>query len=225
MKKSKLIISIIAAVVIVIALLAAIIWRAGGSLDVLRTDAVKSFNTVLKTLPAKGSAETGWSLSAPDGGAALKWDNMSLSLTVDAKPFIAAGLDVSKLDNFGEGEIVYLSPAFDMLNHNVKPTAFEQFKANLKPLRKRLGYHAAMDHYNIEIENGTVFEWAKDLNRHSETGAKQDKDIVFALNPQPLIAAGLKPENVEGWVYAQVPVEVDSKMTEAWKLLKIVDLV
>ncbi|MDR1563450.1 MAG: hypothetical protein LBS74_00635 [Oscillospiraceae bacterium] len=225
MKKSKVIISISAAAVVVIALLAAIILRAGGSLDVLRTNAMQSFDTVLSTLPAKGSAEAGWSLSAPEGGAVLKWDNSSISLTVDAKPFIAAGLEASKLENFSGGEIVYSSPAFDMLNQNIKATASDQFKADIKSLRKRLGYHGAMDHYNIEIENGTVFEWAKDLNKHSETGEKQDKDIVFALNPEPLIAAGLKPENVEGWAYAQVPVEIDGKMTEVWKLLKIVDLV
>jgi hypothetical protein len=54
--------------------------------------------------------------------------------------------------------------------------------------------------------------------------ADQDKDIVFVLNPEPLIAAGVVPENVEGWVYAQVPVEENGKTEDVWKFLKPFDL-
>jgi len=36
-----------------------------------------------------------------------------------------------------------------------------------------------------------------------------DKDIVFVLNPEPLIAAGVDPKAVDGWVFARVPVEID----------------
>lgn len=83
--------------------------------------------------------------------------------------------------------------------------------------RERLGYHAEMDHYNFDL-GGAMFEWAKDL-------AANDKDIVFALNPEPLIAAGADPEKVEGWIYAQVPVMRDGKATQVWKFLKIFNLV
>jgi hypothetical protein len=54
--------------------------------------------------------------------------------------------------------------------------------------------------------------------------SNQDKDIVFVLNPEPLIAAGVDPEKVEGWAYAQVPVEENGETTQVWKFLKPFDL-
>ena len=65
-----------------------------------------------------------------------------------------------------------------------------------------------------------MFEWAKNLSTNSATGENQDKDIVFVLNPEPLIAAGVDPEKVEGWVYAQVAVEENGQTVEVYKFLK-----
>jgi len=62
-----------------------------------------------------------------------------------------------------------------------------------------------------------MFEWAKDLSTN-------DKDIVFVLNPEPFLAAGVDPNDVEGWVFAKVPVDVDGKPAEVDKLLKPFDL-
>lgn len=42
-----------------------------------------------------------------------------------------------------------------------------------------------------------MLEWAKDFTAG-------DKDMVFVLDPAPLEAAGLKPEAVQGWAYAQI---------------------
>ena len=46
---------------------------------------------------------------------------------------------------------------------------------------------------------------------------KNDKDIVFVLNPQPFIKAGVDPNKIDGWIYA--------KVGEDYKLLKPFDLV
>jgi hypothetical protein len=50
-----------------------------------------------------------------------------------------------------------------------------------------------MDHYGVNLANGNLFEWAKDMNTN-------DKDMVFVLNPEPFVSAGVKPDNIEGWV-------------------------
>jgi hypothetical protein len=63
-----------------------------------------------------------------------------------------------------------------------------------------------------------MFEWASDMSTN-------DKDIVFVLNPEPLIAAGVDPNAVEGWTYSAVSVDVDGKPTEVYKFLKAFDLV
>ena len=59
-----------------------------------------------------------------------------------------------------------------------------------------------------------MFEWAKDMS-------KNDKDIVYVLNPQVFIDAGVDPQKVEGWVSAKVPiVDKDGKTVEVDKFLK-----
>jgi len=69
-----------------------------------------------------------------------------------------------------------------------------------------------------------MFEWAKDMKVNWYDNSNQDKDIVFVLNPEPLIAAGVDIEHVDGWAYAQVQVEENGKMEQVWKLLKPFDL-
>ena len=76
-----------------------------------------------------------------------------------------------------------------------------------------IGYHIALDHYGVEVGGGNMFEWAKTLS-------KNDKDIVFVLDPQPLITAGVNPEAVEGWFFAKVSVMSGGKKVEVDKFLK-----
>lgn len=157
------------------------------SLDVVQTDAKRAFGDLLAVFPAEEYEPNRWRLTAPDGEAWLTFDRQFIEMEIDARPFIAAGADLPERMVFG---------------------------ADVS--RERLGYHAEMDHYNVNLD-GAMFEWAKDL-------AANDKDIVFALDPEPLIAAGADPEKVEGWTYAQVPVMRDGKAAQVWKFLKIFDL-
>jgi len=68
------------------------------------------------------------------------------------------------------------------------------------------------------VGDGSLFEWAKNLNTN-------DKDIVFVLNPEPFIMAGVDPNSIEGWTFTKVPVDDDKgKMIEVDKILKPFDL-
>ena len=81
-----------------------------------------------------------------------------------------------------------------------------------------VGYHAALDHYGLSLQDGNVFEWAADVNTN-------DKDIVFVLNPQTLIDAGTNVEAVEAWIFAEVEImQADGTMKMVPKLLKPFDL-
>jgi poly-D-alanine transfer protein DltD len=52
-----------------------------------------------------------------------------------------------------------------------------------------------------------------------------DKDIVFVLNPQPFIDAGVDPSALESWVFAKVETMDDSgKKIEVDKFLKPFDV-
>jgi hypothetical protein len=63
-----------------------------------------------------------------------------------------------------------------------------------------------------------MFEWAKDMGTN-------DKDMVFVLNPEPFIAAGVDPGKIAGWAFAKVTVDDENgKPIEVDKILKPFDL-
>ncbi|MDR2584553.1 MAG: hypothetical protein LBC75_13835 [Fibromonadaceae bacterium] len=198
----------------------ALTLSACSNLDVIKTDAVRSFGDILKILPAEGDSSE-WRITAPDSTAGFYWKNQEIGMFVDVKPFVKAGLDLSK-DGEGIDGFVYSLSHSDTLAQDAPLKLFEK---NVDFLRASLGYHPEMDHYNITFDNGNIFEWAKDLSTNGKTGKNQDLDIVFALNPEPLIAAGVDTEKLEGgWTYTQVPVDIDGKPTKVWKILKAFNL-
>jgi hypothetical protein len=145
-------------------------------------------------------------------------------LEFDAAPFINAGLDTAKLpENYAAYEsmlMVGTKLGSDKLTYQGEPTPLSAYEQIADKYSGSIGYHTALDHYNVSLGNGNMFEWAKNMQIHSVTKENQDKDIVFVLNPEPLIAAGVDPEKVEGWVYTTVSVEKDGKETDVYKFLK-----
>jgi hypothetical protein len=52
-----------------------------------------------------------------------------------------------------------------------------------------------------------------------------DKDIVFVLNPEPFIAAGVDPDKINGWAFTKVTVDdANGKPVQVDKILKPFDL-
>jgi len=193
--------------------------------DVVAKFAASSFNEVTKVADiASDDTFKGWTLSAPDQSATflLSYDFSAsaphdVMLTTDAQPFIDAGLDVSKLPagTVVDGMImVGQSLGETKFSADASKTADASMKELIRVSRSTLGYHEAMGHYGIDLGNGNKFEWAKDLSAN-------DKDIVFILDPQQFIDAGVDVENIEGWVYGTVKVmdENDNEI-EVQKLLK-----
>lgn len=244
MKKSvTIILGVSVAVVVVAVILVTIFKNAGGNLDVVGKESVNSFSTILQTIPDKVTADernAGWALASPDESVRFIWSEdysrsplHDVMLELDAKPFLDAGLDPNKLpDNYAfyEGDrmgtmssqmlMVGSKLGNDSLTYNGKPTPLTAYEQIVDKYRGSINYHTSLDHYGVKLGDGNMFEWAKDLSTNASTGENQDKDIVFVLNPEPLIAAGVDPEKVESWVYAQVPVEENGQTTNVWKLLK-----
>ena len=186
-------------------------------------DAIKAFDEILTILPAE--EKDGWfQVISPDGGARFVFSNDCAGLAVDAAPFIAAGLDpvALNLDTsthstvyksvFYELDLGFCLPSWDMLNRNVKDTAPEQFKADIKQLKTK--YNNDTGYFSIDFDDA-LFEWAS-VSEENKTG------IVFTLNPEPLIAAGVDPQKGEGWTYSQV--KVTGKKGQAWRFQKTADL-
>lgn len=198
--------------------------------DVIGDKSIDSFGKVLDITQEQTSENTaygGWFLTSPDGEASIFWsrDNSKSTydvlLEVNIQPFLSAGLDVSKLP---EGMVVNdkIIVGTDLDNNSptyegdVTPlTSYQQIVDNS---RDTIKYHMAMDHYGIDLGNGNMFEWAKDMT-------KNDKDIVYVLNPQPFIDAGVDPQKVDGWAFAKVEtMDEKGKTVEVDKFLKPFEL-
>jgi hypothetical protein len=199
--------------------------------DIIGQTAVSSFAAMLEALP-KGSVEeldSVYRLNAPDGGAEFFWrfklnDELSellgdVYIVFDAEPFLAAGLDAGKLPSedvrYSESSIV-IGRALSKgpLIYDGEITAVSAFEQIVKLDREAIGYHSALDHYGITLSDGNLVEWAKDMS-------KNDKDLVFVLNPKIFIDAGVDPAKVKGWIYAKVPLEdARGRKFEAERFLK-----
>jgi hypothetical protein len=233
-KNSKVIISVAAAVVVVAVLLTVILKNVGGNLDVVGKQSIASLDAVLKTIPDQVKADDvngGWSLEAPDGTVRFIWSKdyskspmHDVMLETDAKPFVDEGLDASKLpSNYAAYEgmlMVGKKLGSDALTYDGEATPLTSYEQIVNKYRDSINYHTALDHYGVKLGDGNMFEWAKDMSKNTTTNADQDKDIVFVMNPEPLIAAGVDPAKVQGWVYTQVPVEENGKTTLVYKFLK-----
>ncbi|MDR0220303.1 MAG: hypothetical protein LBI54_02735 [Lachnospiraceae bacterium] len=216
------------------------------ALDVVGQASVDSFAAVLQAMPgqvAVDEANAGWSLTAPDGAARFVWSEdysksplHDVMLEFAAQPFLDAGLDPEKLpgDYFyyeGEEGGAVSGP---MLMVGVKlgesdrvvgtATALSAYELIVERYRDTINYHTSLDHFGVKLGGGNMFEWAKDMATNGYDGSKQAIDIVFVLNPEPFIAAGVNPEDVAGWAYAPVEVEEGGKNVQVWKFLKPFDL-
>jgi hypothetical protein len=201
-------------------------------LDVIGKGSKTSFGEVLTARSGAigvDEATGGWTLPAPDGSAAFVWvPDFSKSaardvmLVFDIRPFLDAGLEVNRLPDSitvidGKAR-VGAKLGSEKAAYTGEPTPLSSFEQIVDLKRSSIGYHAALDHYGVDLTGGFMFEWAKDMNTN-------DKDIVFVLNPEPFIAAGADPAKINGWVFTTVPtMDSRGRKIEVEKILKPINL-
>lgn len=212
---------------IAVSLAAILGLSACNKLDIIGDTSIKSFKKLLiinKDKVTSEEANNSWSMVSPDGEARFIWSKdfsktspYDLQLEVNAQPFIDAGLDVNKLPKgmvVGNKLIVGKDLGNDSITYTGDATPLESYKQIVKLYRGSIKYHSALDHFGIDLANGNMFEWAKDMSTN-------EKDMVFALAPQVLIDAGVDPAKVKGWVFAKVPtMDEKGKKIEVDKFLK-----
>lgn len=196
------------------------------AVDVIGKYSVTSFDAVLNSIPDKiafDEANNAWSLTSPSGERFL-WGR-DLMLEFDSEPFIKAGLDISKLpeethiyDDSADKLMIRAELGGEKFTYDGEASPLRSFRQLVETHRDNIGYHGALDHYGVDLGGGNMFEWAKDMGTN-------DKDIVFVLDPQPFIDAGVDPSKIEGWAFAKVEIMDDrGNKLEVDKLLKPFDL-
>ncbi|MDP3179227.1 MAG: hypothetical protein Q8M76_15070 [Spirochaetaceae bacterium] len=159
-------------------------------------------------------------------GTAMDMDKPDAEFSFDAAPFVAAGLAIEKMPmadglkyEIEDGKfMIHFELGVASFSPEAKKSMVATFAEIVRTERDRIGYHEKLDHYGIKLGDGNMFEWAKDR-------AKNDKDIVWVLNPEPFIAAGVDPSKIEGWAFAKVELKDDAgKTILVDKLLKPFDL-
>jgi hypothetical protein len=142
----------------------------------------------------------------------------------DAQPFIDAGLDPEKLPKnemilyYNDRIMVGSKLGKEELTYNGEATPLASYEHIVRLKRSVIGYHAQLDHYGVDVGGGHLFEWARDM-------AKNDKDIVFVLDPKIFIDAGVDPAKIEGWAFGKVTVMDDKgNKIEVDKILKPFDI-
>ena len=220
------------------ALLAAVAAALGflsgcSALDVIGRTAVTTYQAMLAAVPDGPGLDgsTGRFFVQSPGGERFEWSadfsgsGPDFLISLDAAPFLEAGLDPERLP----GERYALDPSTRRLAlafeagdkrfaYKGEPSPLEGFQKIVSAYRPLVGYHEALDHYGLALGDGNMFEWAKDLS-------KNDKDMVFVLNPEPLLAAGVDPAKVQGWAFANVEVKDSAgAMMQVDKFLKPYEL-
>ena len=196
--------------------------------DVVVAGGVKSFTefVAVEELNATLTVDNYHQFNAPSGdffalSTSPQTTNKDIYASIDVNPFVNAGLNTDALpDGYEviEDRLIIYSDFTNEQYSQKNPSAVDVLKGLIKANRQRFGYHDAMDHFGIELGNGNMIEWAADLSTN-------DKDLVFVVEPSILVAAGLNPEAVEGWVYADVTVmDAQGNKSTVKKLLKPFDL-
>ncbi len=198
------------------------------STDVIASGASQAFDALLTKTDLEVldlSDQNAFVLVSPKGDQLLfskdpQMTEVDLALSLDLMPFMKAGLNPGLLP---EHFIVDTEKQRLIIPSNLGDKPYEQaemkalselFKNLSKVYPGRIGYHLAMDHYNLTLGGGNGIEWAKDLTTN-------DKDLVFLLHAQTFVDAGVNPELIEEWTFAAVEMMDDNgKKFMMDKLLK-----
>ena len=182
-------------------------------------NALDAFNEIVAAYPEnKGfhKALQHWGFTLPSGEK-FEWSkDMSanvadFAMVMLADPLVDAGLDVTKLD---ENEWLYEPAGKDDMgeelpNRLIKPYNVSDKKQTsngsedsmrrlLKVDTNIVKYHEDQKHFALKLGEGNAVQWTEELGVN-------DEDMIFVLNAEPLIEAGLDVNKLEGsgWIFRE----------------------
>jgi len=210
--------------VFIISVMAAVILTACAGTDVVLKYSPGSLGTIVKNFPelvTDNTLKDHYYYLTADGETTLMISHdydltgsEDVVIKTPIAPFLAAGLDISKLSEGyrADEKMLYLTADYGKgtgMKDTVTDSLFESVKAD----RSSLTYHQLLDHYGIKLLKGK-FEFAKDYTTN-------DKDLVFVIAAKPLAELGVDVKNINGWLFKTME---DTDGSDVDVLLKPYDL-
>ncbi|MDF2556932.1 MAG: hypothetical protein K0R71_760 [Bacillales bacterium] len=199
-------------------------------------DALEAFIKIVKSDPSKKGFHAPlkhWGFKLDDDK--FEWtkdtsaNKIDFAMVMSAKPFLDAGLDPKKLNDsnyvFKPKGIESGMKTPDLLIHpfnlnDKKQTAQgskDSFRRLLKEDINLVKYHKGMKHYRLLLNDGFEVQWTEKLGL-------TNADMVFIIEANPLIDAGLDTSKLDGtgWIFKKA--EKDEMGNHPNRLVKIYDL-
>lgn len=185
--------------------------------DLVAQKAIESFNELTFHIEQNiVSGEDGYHIISPDQTETLLLGE-NISLLIDAKPFTDAGLKLDELPDsikVVDNQLIISSKYQKSIDSSLSAAFEDCIWSN----RKQLSYHTNHDIFELSIDGGHSFKWAKEIEN-------SEKDMVFSLDPEPFIQAGLDTDKLEGWGLTTLDkMEAGGKITQVDKLLRIYNI-
>jgi hypothetical protein len=165
--------------------------------DTFKDEAVASYASVIAAPSVEeeimeGVAHVKWSADVHFDIALTAKGDQDVFIAVMAKPFLDAGLDLTKTPDtvFLSGDMLVLS--FNVKDYKDAVDAVSALSNVLAANRSLLVYHKELDHYGIKLGAHKV-EWAKDP-------LTNDKDAVIVLDGDTLETWGVDLDALMDWV-------------------------
>lgn len=220
----------IAVLLVILILVLLPVGASAFSLDLVGNVAVTSFDALVKAMPDRvgfDNGRGGWAIYGLDGKERIVFSrdfgstNPDIALVFDADPFLKAGLDVTKLpagqyhyDKTTREITMPFEYGANKFRATAKKSAVNTMKEIVRTHREIIIYHEQGDHYGIALDDGNMYAWAKNLSVNP-------KDVVFALNPKPLLDAGVDTGRIKDWVFGKIEVmDKDGRAIWMEKFLK-----
>jgi hypothetical protein len=203
-------------------------------------NALFAFNKIVKAYPDKKrfhEALKHWGFELPTGEK-FEWskdmsaNKADFAMVMLADPLVEAGLDISKLD---ENEWLYEPAAKDdkgndLPNRLIKPYNVSDKKQSsngsedsmrrlLKADTDNVKYHKDVQHFGLSLGEGNQVQWTEKLGTNNA-------DMIFVLNVEPLIEAGIDINKLEdsGWVFKEASDNDMGMGTSPDQIVKIYDI-
>ena len=196
-------------------------------LDVIGNDSIASFEEMLSYFENSVSYNhnnNAFELISPDNSTIFSWcanylseSQNDFSISVDAKVFLEAGLNESKLPAdiiLKDGRLI-IGTNLDYLQISTSElqTPLKAYEIILEKKRYSLSFHFMGEHYSLKVGDDNSFEWAKDMRSN-------EMDIVFTLDPQLFVDTDTDLTKIQGWELKIIHTHSQMTMIETEKLVK-----